>query len=120
MSETEPVRAPDALSPLFERHPEVQTLLRTARVGLQQGSGLQPVEVELVMIAALTALQAPAGSFTAHVDRARRLGLTDTQIWGVLETLAVVVGIPSLIHAVPLVADALAADAPAAAEGAHA
>ncbi|MBN9619984.1 MAG: carboxymuconolactone decarboxylase family protein [Actinobacteria bacterium] len=109
MSETEPVRAPDALRPLFDRHPEVQTLLRAARVGLQQDSGLEPREVELVMLAALTALQAPADSFTAHVDRARRLGLTETQIWGVLETLAVVVGIPSLIHAVPRVADALEA-----------
>ncbi|MEU2615219.1 carboxymuconolactone decarboxylase family protein [Micromonospora sp. NPDC007271] len=106
--EPAPVHVPEALVPLFAQNPGALDLLRAARVGLQGGSGLTPEQVELVTLAALTALGAPEGSFAVHVQRARRLGLTEKQVWGVLEALAVIVGVPRLVNAAPAVAAALA------------
>ncbi|MGA5699202.1 carboxymuconolactone decarboxylase family protein [Peterkaempfera bronchialis] len=107
--ERAPVRAPDALAPLFAHHPQLLPLLRDARVGLQSLSGLTPERVELVTLAALLAIGAPPESFYVHVTRARELGLPESEVWGVLEALAVIVGIPRLVNAVPPVAAALAA-----------
>ncbi|MGP3737537.1 carboxymuconolactone decarboxylase family protein (plasmid) [Streptomyces sp. GDS52] len=107
--ERAPVRVPDALTPLFAHHPEALPLLRQARVGLQTLSGLPDTQVEMVTLAALLALGAPAEAFHAHTVRARRLGLSEGEIWGVFEALAVIVGIPRLVAAVPTVAAALEA-----------
>ncbi|HEX5566190.1 MAG TPA: carboxymuconolactone decarboxylase family protein [Streptomyces sp.] len=107
-AEPEPVQVPDALTPLFEHHPEALRLLREARVGLQSLSGLPPVQVETATLGALLALGAPPESFRAHVVRARALGMTEDDVWGVLEALATIVGVPRLISAVPAVAAALA------------
>ncbi|MYW04088.1 carboxymuconolactone decarboxylase family protein, partial [Streptomyces sp. SID3343] len=105
--EQAPVHVPDALAPLIAHHPDVLPILRAARLGLAELGGLPPVHVELVTLAALTALGAPADSFGVHVRRARELGVSEADVWGVLETLAVIVGIPRLIHAVPAVAAGL-------------
>ncbi|MGW4203479.1 carboxymuconolactone decarboxylase family protein [Streptomyces sp. NPDC004726] len=108
-SEAAPIRVPDALAPLFAHHPEALPLLRQARVGLQSLSGLPPAQVEMVTLAALLAVGAPGEAFHVHVVRARELGLSEGDVWGVFEALAVIVGIPRLVAAVPAVAAALEA-----------
>lgn len=107
MPETHPVAVPDGLRPLVAQNPGVLDALRGARIALQEGSGFDPVDVEKLSLAALIALGAPADAIAVHVERALRLGLTERQVWGILEALLVIVGIPRAVQVAPMLAHAL-------------
>ncbi len=105
MSEPTPIAVPSALSGLPT---EAVAALRDARVALERLSGLDERSIELTRFGALIALGAPAESFTAHIERARALGMTDDEIWGAVLSVATLVGVPKLIETVPAIRAALA------------
>lgn len=107
MPDISPIEVPEGLRPLLAHRPDAIDALRAARLALQEGSGHGPVEVEMLTLAALVALGAPADAIAVHVARARALGTSERAVWGVLEVIAVVVGVPRVVAAAPMVARAL-------------
>jgi alkylhydroperoxidase/carboxymuconolactone decarboxylase family protein YurZ len=91
---------PDALRGL---DPDALAALRDARVELERLSGLDERTIELVRLATLVALAAPAEAIAAHVERGRAVGVSDDEVWGALLAIATLVGVPRLVGAVPAV-----------------
>lgn len=106
MSEPTPIAVPPGLSGL---EPAAIAALRDLRVELERLSGLDERSIELARLGALVALGAPPDSLTAHVTRARAIGMSAEEIWGAVLAVAPLVGVPRLIAAVPSVRTALEA-----------
>lgn len=106
MSEPTPIAVPDGLRGL---DPAAIAALRDLRLELEALSGLDERAIELARLGALVALGAPADSLSAHVARARAIGMPAEEIWGALLAVAPLVGVPRLIGAVPAVRTALEA-----------
>lgn len=106
MSEPTPISVPDGLRGL---DPAAVAALRDARIALEQLSQLDERTIELVRLATLVALAAPAESFRAHVERATAIGVPEEEIWGAVLAVATLVGVPRLIGAVPAIREALPA-----------
>ena len=117
MTEPTPIRVPPGLQALGEHDPGVIDDLRTMRESLEARSSLDERTTELVRLAALIALRAPADSFAAHVRRRRAGGAAAADVWGSVLAVAPLVGVPALIHATPLIAAALEEAALDAADG---
>src|SRR5947209_19003467 len=84
--------------------------LRDVREELERLGGLDERAIELARFGALFALGAPAESFTAHVARARAIGMSPEELWGAVLAVAPLVGVPRLIAAVPAIRAALGQD----------
>ena len=67
----------------------------------QERSGLDPRTFSLVKIAALVALDAPPASYLWQVPNALDAGATPGEILGVLRAVALQVGGPRVVGAVP-------------------
>ena len=107
MSEPTPIAVPAELESLADTIPGLISALRDARVAGEAGSSLDEREIELVRIATLVALGAPAASFRAHVTRALSAGASADEVWGSVAAIATLVGVPRLIASVPHIAAAL-------------
>lgn len=107
MSEPTPIAVPAELESLADADPGLISALRDARVAGEAGSSLDEREIELVRIATLVALGAPAASFRAHVTRALSASATADDVWGSVAAIATLVGVPRLIASVPHIAAAL-------------
>jgi 4-carboxymuconolactone decarboxylase len=106
-TEPTPIAVPDGLRGL---DPAAIAALRDVRVELERLGGLDERAIELARFGALIALGAPAESFTAHVTRARAIGMSPEEIWAAVLAVAPLVGVPRLIAAVPAIRAALGQD----------
>lgn len=106
MSEPTPIAVPAELEGL-DAIPGLISALRDARVTGEAGSSLDERKIELVRIATLVALGAPAASFRAHVTRALSAGASVDEVWGSVAAVATLVGVPRLIASVPHITAAL-------------
>jgi len=104
--EPTPIAVPSALSAL---DPAAVAALRDCRVALERIGGLDERSIELVRFGALIALGAAEESIRAHVERARAIGMSDSEIWGAVLSVATLVGVPRLIQIVPEISAALTA-----------
>ena len=107
VSEPTPIAVPAELEGL-DTVPGLISALRDARVAGEAGSSLDEREIELVRIATLVALGAPAASFRAHVARALAAGASVDDVWGSVAAIATLAGVPRLIASAPHIAAALA------------
>ena len=107
VSEPTPIAVPAELEGLADTIPGLIPALRDARVTGEAGSSLDEREIELVRIATLVALGAPAASFRAHVTRALSVGASVDEVWGSVAAIATLVGVPRLIASAPHIAAAL-------------
>ena len=107
VSEPTPIAVPAELEGLNDTTPGLISALRDARVAGETGSSLDEREIELVRIATLVALGAPAASFRAHVTRALSAGASVDEVWGSVAAIATLVGVPRLIASAPHIAAAL-------------
>lgn len=107
MSEPTPIAVPAELESLADTIPGLISALRDARVAGEAGSSLDEREIELVRIATLVALGAPAAAFRAHITRALSAGAAADEVWGSVAAIATLVGVPRLIASVPHIAAAL-------------
>ncbi len=78
----------------------------------QERSGLDPRTFSLVKIAALVALDAPPASYLWQVPNALDAGATPGEILGVLRAVALQVGGPRVVGAVPEIMLALGLSLP--------
>lgn len=104
--EPTPIALPAELEGL-DTIPGLISALRDARVAGETSCSLDEREIELVRIATLVALGAPAASFRAHVTRALSAGASVGDVWGSVAAIATLVGVPRLIASVPHIAAAL-------------
>jgi alkylhydroperoxidase/carboxymuconolactone decarboxylase family protein YurZ len=107
MSDPTPMSVPPELTGLADAFPGLIEALRDARVEGEVAGDLSEREIEIARIGALVALGAPRASFASHVRRARSAGASVADVWSALAAVATLVGVPRLLHAVPLVAEAL-------------
>lgn len=87
--------------------PAVLRALNDARVALGELSPLDPRTTELVNVAALIAVAAPASGFRTHIERAVHAGATAEEIWGVVASIALIVGVPKVSQSAPAIQAAL-------------
>jgi 4-carboxymuconolactone decarboxylase len=103
---------PDAsdqfLTQLAENNPELIERVIGRQVENIAESGLDPRTHALVRIASLISVGAPAASFAWQVSLAREAGASDDEIAGVLIAVGPTAGMPRVVAAAPLVAEALA------------
>ncbi len=69
--------------------------------------GLSPDMLILTRIAALTAMDAPAVSYLAHIDAAAKANLTPKQLQDILVAIAPIVGTARVMSAATHIAQAL-------------
>jgi alkylhydroperoxidase/carboxymuconolactone decarboxylase family protein YurZ len=98
---------PPELEALQDAIPGLIVGLRDARVAGEKAGVLSEREIELVRLGTLVALGAPDASFRAHVARAVAVGASSADVWSSVGAIATLVGVPSLLHAAPLIAAAL-------------
>ena len=103
----------DALVGLLRGDPEVLEDALELRELAQERSGLDPRTFSLVKIAALVALDAPPASYLWQVPNALDAGATPGEILGVLRAVALQVGGPRVVGAVPEIMLALGLSLPA-------
>jgi alkylhydroperoxidase/carboxymuconolactone decarboxylase family protein YurZ len=82
-------------------------LLTEMIAGSLERSSLDPVELMLVRIAALVAVDAPPMSYLLNLEFASELGITSEQIEGVLTAIAPIVGTTRIVAATGAIAEAL-------------
>ena len=104
VSEPTPIAVPAEMEGLA---PGLVSALRDARVAGETSNSLNEREIELVRIATLVALGAPATSFRAHVTRALTAGASVDDVWGSVAAIATLAGVPRLIASAPHIAAAL-------------
>ena len=114
MSEPTPMAVPQEFEALQDSVPGLVAALRAARVAGESAGSLSEREIELVRVATLVALGAPAASFRPHVERAAMAGATTTDVWSSVAAVATLVGVPRLLAAAPHIMAALDDGAPAA------
>ena len=102
----------DALVGLLRGDPEVLEDALELRELAQERSGLDPRTFSLVKIAALVALDAPPASYLWQVPNALDAGATPGEILGVLRAVALQVGGPRVVGAVPEIMLALGLSLP--------
>lgn len=107
MSEPTPIAVPDQLKALDRAVPGLVGALRDARLAGENAGSLDEREIELVRIALLVGLGAPAASFAAHVPRALAAGATATDVWSAVAAIVTLVGIPAVLEASPHISTAL-------------
>ena len=103
-----PIPVPPDLVALGQAMPGVLDALRDARLVGETAGSLDEREIELIRLGALVALSAPGASYRAHVSRALLLGASHQDVWSAIASVVTLVGVPRLLEATPLVAEALA------------
>ena len=73
-------------------------------------SSLDAQSLMLVRLAALTAVDAPAGSYLLNLEAAAEVGIDGEQVRGVLAAIAPIVGTARVASAIGKIADALAVE----------
>ena len=91
---------------MAEDTPVLDTLLGITAVSVEQGT-LEAREHMLVRLAALVAVDAPAGSYLLNLGAAVDVGVTLEDVQGVLIAVAPIVGTPRVVSAADNVAEAL-------------
>jgi alkylhydroperoxidase/carboxymuconolactone decarboxylase family protein YurZ len=86
--------------------PVVELLLNMTSESLD-ASSLDPETLMLVRLAALVAIDAPAGSYMLNLEAANEVGIDAERVRGVLAAVAPVVGTPRVVSATGKIADAL-------------
>jgi alkylhydroperoxidase/carboxymuconolactone decarboxylase family protein YurZ len=104
-----PDRSDEFLSQLADNNPELVERLVGRHLENIQESGLDPRIHALVRLGSLVTVGAPAASYDFQVSMAREAGASDDEIAGVLFAVAQTAGLPRVVAAAPLVAEALAA-----------
>jgi alkylhydroperoxidase/carboxymuconolactone decarboxylase family protein YurZ len=107
MDQPTPIVAPSALQGLIDHDPGAVAALRVMREELERRSGLDERTIELARLGVLVALAAPEESVAAHVRRAREIGVTADEIWGVVMAVAPLVGVPRIVATAPAITAAL-------------
>ena len=64
-----------------------------------EASSLDPMELMLIRIAALVAVDAPPASYLLNLEAASELGIDGDDVRGILSAVAPIVGTPRVIHA---------------------
>lgn len=108
MDRPTPIVAPVALQGLIDHDPGAVAALRDLREDLERRSGLDERTIELVRLGVMVALAAPDESVGAHVARALTIGVTPSDIWGVVMAVAPLVGVPKIVATAPAITAALA------------
>ena len=103
-----PDRSDQFLSQLADNNPELVERLVGRHLENIEESGLEPRIHALVRLGSLVAVGAPAASFDFQVAMAREAGASDDEIAGVLIAVTQTAGLPRVVAAAPLVAEALA------------
>jgi alkylhydroperoxidase/carboxymuconolactone decarboxylase family protein YurZ len=103
-----PDRSDEFLEQLAENNPELIERIIGRQIENIEESGLDARTHALVRIASLISVGAPAASFAWQVSLAREAGASDDEIAGVLIAVAPTAGMPRMVAAAPLVAQALA------------
>jgi alkylhydroperoxidase/carboxymuconolactone decarboxylase family protein YurZ len=85
----------------------VLNLLASMTADSLDASNLDPETFMLVRIAALVAVDAPAGSYLMNLGVAAESGVEAEQVQGVLAAVAPIVGAPRVVSAAGRMADAL-------------
>jgi alkylhydroperoxidase/carboxymuconolactone decarboxylase family protein YurZ len=85
----------------------VLDLLASMTADSLEASNLDPETLMLVRIAALVAVDAPAGSYLMNLGVAADAGVEAEQVQGVLAAVAPIVGAPRVVSAAGRMADAL-------------
>jgi alkylhydroperoxidase/carboxymuconolactone decarboxylase family protein YurZ len=85
----------------------VLDLLASMTADSLEASNLDPETLMLVRIAALVAVDAPAGSYLMNLGVAADAGVEADQVQGVLAAVAPIVGAPRVVSAAGRMADAL-------------
>ena len=73
-------------------------------------SSLEAQTLMLVRLAALAAVDAPAGSYLLNLEAAAEVGIDGEQVRGVLAAIAPIVGTARVVSAIGKIADALAVE----------
>lgn len=107
MNQPTPITAPKALQGLIDHDAGAVAALKNMREELERRSGLDERTIELTRLAALVALAAPDESIAAHVGRAREIGVSGEEIWGVVMAVAPLVGVPRIVATAPAITAAL-------------
>jgi alkylhydroperoxidase/carboxymuconolactone decarboxylase family protein YurZ len=97
------------LTHLAENNPALVERVIGRQIENIEESGLDPRTHALVRIASLISVGAPAAPFDWQVALAREAGASDDEIAGVLIAVGPTAGLPRVVAAAPLVADALSA-----------
>lgn len=107
MDEPTPIVPPSALQGLIDHDAGAVSALRELREELERRSGLDERTIELTRFAVLLALGGPDESISAHVRRAREIGVEPGEFWGVVMAVAPLVGVPRIVATAPAVTAAL-------------
>lgn len=107
MSEPTPIAAPSALQGLIDHDAGAVAAMTTMREELERRSGLDERTIELARLGVMVALAAPDQSVSAHVLRARAIGVSAEEIWGVVLAVAPLVGVPRIVATAPAITAAL-------------
>ena len=89
-----------------EETPVLDALADITAVSLER-STLNPRELMLARIAALAAVDAPAGSYLLNAGTAMEVGITLEDVQGILIAVAPIVGTPRIVAAAGNLASAL-------------
>src|SRR4051812_32843179 len=92
-------------SAMSEDTPVLDTLVAITAVSVEEGT-LEAREHMLVRLAALVAVDAPAGSYLLNLGTAVDVGVTLEDVQGVLIAVAPVVGTPRIVSAAENIAEA--------------
>jgi alkylhydroperoxidase/carboxymuconolactone decarboxylase family protein YurZ len=103
-----PDNSDEFLTHLADNNPELIERLIGRQIENIEESGLDPRIHALVRIASLISVGAPAASFDWQVSLAREAGASDDEIAGVLIAVGPTAGMPRVVAAAPLIAEALA------------
>lgn len=107
MSEPTPIVAPSALQGLIDHDAGAVAALKELREELERRSGLDERTIELARLGVMVAISAPEESVAAHVRRAREIGVSADDIWGVVMAVAPLVGVPRIVATAPAITAAL-------------
>lgn len=107
MAEPTPITPPSALQGLIDHDAGAVDALRAMREELERRSGLDERTIELTRLAVMISIAAPDESVSAHVRRARTIGVTPDEIWGVVLAVAPLVGVPRIVATAPAITAAL-------------
>lgn len=107
MSEPTPIVAPSALQGLIDHDAGAVAALKEMREELERRSGLDERTIELARLGVMVAISAPEESVAAHVRRAREIGVSADDIWGVVMAVAPLVGVPRIVATAPAITAAL-------------
>lgn len=107
MDQPTPIVAPSALQGLIDHDAAAVAALKNMREELERRSGLDERTIELIRLGVMVAIAAPDESVVAHVHRAREIGVSDDDIWGVVLAVAPLVGVPRIVATAPAITAAL-------------